>query len=98
MTALVDFLYARLNDPLLCTPLRDLKAKRLIVELHTGDHECSTYDHNGEIDNCTWVLGDCSTLQLLAIPFADHPDYRQEWTPRFAVSIFDGSPSPALQD
>ena len=61
--------------------LRDVESKRRIMELHDGAHECSTYDHNGEIDNCTWVTdwNDCSTMRLLALPYADHPDYRGEW-------------------
>lgn len=25
--------------------------------------------------------GPCQTLHLLALPYADHPDYQQEWTP-----------------
>lgn len=25
--------------------------------------------------------GPCETLQLLALPYADHPDYRPEWRP-----------------
>lgn len=63
--------------------LAECEAKRRIVELHGRDHECSTYDDAGEVDNCAWVLGgDCSTMRLLALPFADHPDYRaEEWTP-----------------
>jgi rubrerythrin len=28
-----------------------------------------------------YVLAPCSTLRVLAQPFADHPDYRQEWKP-----------------
>lgn len=33
-----------------------------------------------------WELADartqpCPTLRILALPYADHPDYRQEWTP-----------------
>lgn len=57
--------------------LAECAAKRAIVALHRGGHECSTYDKSGEVDNCTWVPdGDnCSTLRLLAQPHADHPDY-----------------------
>lgn len=61
--------------------LAGCKAKRGIIKLHARDHECSTYDHHGEVDSCTWVIDVCSTLQLLALPYADHPDYRQEWRP-----------------
>ena len=69
------------SDP---TLLAECEAKRRVVELHGRDHECSTYDRHGEIDNCTWVLHDerpCSTLLLLASVYADHPDYREEWRP-----------------
>lgn len=61
----------------------ECEAKRRIVELHEGAHECSTYDTEGEIDNCTWVLATdmCSTLRLLALPYADHPDYDEAWRP-----------------
>ena len=27
------------------------------------------------------VSGPCATLRLLALPYADHPDYREEWRP-----------------
>lgn len=61
--------------------LVECEAKRRIVELHDGSHECSTYDHTGDIDNCTWCLNteDCSTMRLLAAIWADHPDFREEW-------------------
>lgn len=54
-----------------------------VAELHEGAHECSIYDHNGEIDNCRYVhdSSECTTLRLLALPWRDHPDWRQEWTP-----------------
>lgn len=64
--------------------LAECDAKRNIVELHTGSHECSGYnDTTGDFDNCLWVLdGDsCTTLRLLATPCSYHPDYRQEWAP-----------------
>lgn len=35
-------------------------------------------------DTCGWASQDptsgCGTLRLLAIPYADHPDYRETWT------------------
>jgi hypothetical protein len=48
--------------------LRTIQAHRQIVELHEGSHECSQYDHNGDVDRCTWVHeGDiCSTLAAVA--------------------------------
>lgn len=70
-------------DLLLIHPARvlaDVAAKRAILELHGGGHECSTYDHRGEIDNCTWVMdGGCTTVLLLAQPFAGHPDFDPAW-------------------
>lgn len=62
--------------------LRECEAKWRIIELHRGRHECSQYDHHGDVDNCTWNDGgDCSTLRLLALPYSDHPEYRSEWRP-----------------
>lgn len=63
--------------------LAEVAAKRRIVELHSGAHECSTFDRNGEIDNCTWCLDsdECSTVALLASVYTGHPDYRPEWHP-----------------
>jgi hypothetical protein len=63
--------------------LAECEAKRRIIELHDRPHECSTYDHNGDIDNCTWVLQseDCSTVRLLALPYADRPGYDESWRP-----------------
>lgn len=56
--------------------LAECKAKRRIVELHQaedGQHP----------DFCGHDLRElpCPTLCLLALPYADHPDYRDEWRP-----------------
>ena len=61
--------------------LATCKAHRTIVELHGRPHECSTYDHTGEVDNCSWCLdGDeCSTLRAIAAVWSDHEDYRAKW-------------------
>lgn len=62
--------------------LAEVDAKRRIVALHDSDHECSVYDHHGDVDNCSWVIGGgCSTVKLLALPYADRPGYRDEWRP-----------------
>lgn len=71
------------HDP--ARALAEVDAKRQIIRLHsfgTG-HECSTLDDNGDIDHCTWVMDSeaCTTLRLLALPYADHPGYREEWRP-----------------
>lgn len=54
--------------------LAEVGAKRRIVELHEGEHNCTTYiaaeDNNP-----------CKTLEILAVVYDDHPDYRDEWRP-----------------
>ena len=50
------------------------------VELSEEDLISVGYEGD-EIDNCHWCLdGDeCSTLRLLAMIYASHPDFREEW-------------------
>ena len=54
--------------------LAEREAKRRITELHGSD------DPKWEGD-CPWcgVKGPCLTLRALAMPYADHPDFRPEW-------------------
>lgn len=56
----------------------EVEAKRRIVALHCdargGDPSCSSLDYPEKAE-------DCETLRLLALPYADHPDYRPEWRP-----------------
>lgn len=64
--------------------LAECAAKRRIVELHTapigGDtHECVTLLPSG-VRAMEHVV-DCDTLRLLALPYADHEDYRESWRP-----------------
>jgi hypothetical protein len=59
--------------------LREVEAKRRIVEIHTDSHECTSAE-----DNCVWISGEgdhCETLRLLALPYCDHSDYQPEWKP-----------------
>jgi len=72
--------------------LADIEAKRRIVELHTPFHvttendglnwdyqgcgECSMPD--GVEEGETWWP--CETLRLLALPYADHPDFDERWS------------------
>lgn len=53
--------------------LAECEAKRRIVERY----ENTTFDHWAEPDREYehWIL------PLLAVPYADHPDYQQEWRP-----------------
>lgn len=57
--------------------LAECDAKRRIIELHSGPHNCENV-HTGQVG---WNVNPCTTLELLALPYADHPDYQQEWKP-----------------
>ncbi|MBN6037447.1 DUF6221 family protein [Amycolatopsis sp. 195334CR] len=71
--------------------IREVEATRLIVEAHEttvtdrvagfplygGDYWCEICHVPGGEPGQTW----CRTLRLLALPYADHPDYRREWRP-----------------
>jgi Family of unknown function (DUF6221) len=46
--------------------LAEVDAKRRIIEHHRPDDICDEA---------------CTTLRLLALPYADDPDYRDEWKP-----------------
>lgn len=58
----------------------DVESKRRIIAEHTTSEI-------GEFEGKTAVLrwcpicgeGECTTLRLLALPSAQHPDYLQEW-------------------
>ncbi|MEU4967752.1 DUF6221 family protein [Streptomyces smyrnaeus] len=70
--------------------LAEVEAKRRIVDVHhvvggwqdedLNDHGpgCEECGHSEEYsDRGGW----CETLRLLALPYAAHPDYREEWRP-----------------
>lgn len=61
----------RLTDP--GWWLDDLAAKKRIVEMVAAEDD-------GTADPRALVLGD-GVLLMLALPYADHPDYREEWRP-----------------
>jgi hypothetical protein len=62
--------------------LADVAAKRRIVELHTGEHECvSDEAHDAVLVAPGYIFHLDPTLKLLALPYSDHPDYREEWKP-----------------
>lgn len=60
----------------------ECEAKRRIVELHhrsgVSCPRCSLGDEDGEV---VYEVDPCGTLKLLALPYGDHPDYRDEWRP-----------------
>lgn len=57
-------------------------ATRRIIDLHEREHLCSVFE-SAHINRRDWIFEDdedgCSTLRLLALPYAAHPDYRAEW-------------------
>jgi hypothetical protein len=60
--------------------LAECAAKRQIIELHDGDHECASGQLDALIVGTGWHTID-PTLKLLALAYAEHPDYREEWRP-----------------
>lgn len=71
------------NDAIAITSgrvLAECDAKRQIVALHDADADgrfclsCGDGDYYG-------VGYPCPTARALALPYADHPDYRDEWKP-----------------
>lgn len=65
--------------------LAECEAKRRVVALHRdvrrpgwgliAPHLCSECGADG------FAVWPCETLRLLALPYADHPDYHEEWRP-----------------
>lgn len=66
--------------------LRDIDAKRRIVECHepwtasNGDTICGRCGRE-HIDGRPGGHFPCQTLRLLALPYADRPGYQEEWRP-----------------
>lgn len=61
--------------------LAEVDAKRRILEWHIGQRDDKTpWGDPVVICYCGYDLP-CSTLRLLALPYADHPDYRDAWRP-----------------
>jgi hypothetical protein len=58
--------------------LAEVDAKRRIVEEHGANQyrvdPCDAHDAN-------FATIPCDTLRLLALPYADHEDYDEEWRP-----------------
>lgn len=71
--------------------LREVDAKRRIIDLHEPvPHALTVEEGGGSYLACAvcphpridipHVLP-CDTLRLLALPYVDHPDYREGWKP-----------------
>lgn len=56
----------------------EVEAKRRILKAH-AEHPDPYIA--GFCRTCGRTDGPCDTLRLLALPYADHPDYREEWRP-----------------
>jgi len=67
--------------------LAECEAKRRVVELFDAD------DDEGISCGDRWAIGmghmHGSVLRLLAQPYADHPDFREEWGPSGATDDVD---------
>ncbi|MET8826065.1 DUF6221 family protein [Streptomyces sp. NPDC004610] len=73
--------------------LREIDAKRQLVNAHSRPHECVALTGSGEksvVDGQPWELwelehtsddGPCTTLCVLALPYADRDGYLPEWRP-----------------
>lgn len=68
------------NDP--ARVLAEVDAKRRIISQHIPvgyGNVCLSYCHTRlPMQQQDWP---CLTLRLVALPYADHPDYRPEWAP-----------------
>jgi len=72
-------LFVAANDP--AYVLADVEAKRRIVE----EHVCPCPDDCGDCGACSGdhhadpTPAPCTTLRLLALPYAGHPEWQEEW-------------------
>ncbi len=87
--------HVRRHDP--ARVLAECEAKRRIVDLHpiyrgprilavdsSGiDYGCELCHATSNIDDESVIeaVGACDTLRALALPYADHPEFRPEWRP-----------------
>lgn len=73
------------HDPVMV----DLDAKRRIIDVHEHRESSPRWDPgaiycvvcDAEEEPMGLKNGWCITLRLLALPFADHPDYNPSWRP-----------------
>lgn len=69
----------------------ECEIKRRIIKLHIPSDQNRAYSRTGSPDTCVACVGfhadmdcendpwPCRTLRILALPYADHPDFRDEW-------------------
>ncbi|GAA3027359.1 DUF6221 family protein [Streptosporangium longisporum] len=58
--------------------LREVAAKRRILDMHGDDQHYCVYDEAGTNG---WSGAPCLTVRLLALSYPGHRDYREEWRP-----------------
>jgi hypothetical protein len=62
--------------------LAECEAKRRIVETHPIYPDGDQHDCPGPWPGYQDAPNEpCPTLRILALPYADHPDYRESWRP-----------------
>lgn len=64
--------------------LAEVQAKRAILDLHTctcPNPNCTDCDACSGQHHADPTPAPCETIKHLALPYADHPDYREEWRP-----------------
>lgn len=61
--------------------LAECEAKRRIVEIHSADHECSAPGdgYAGVFAADGTMPSACVTMRALALPYADHEQFQEEW-------------------
>jgi hypothetical protein len=61
--------------------LYECTAKRMILAVHSISPPTPSTDGSGRGARCAHdgTRYPCLTLRALALPYADHPDYREEW-------------------
>ena len=58
--------------------LREVEAKRRILDEYRAA-QANLKQHPDDLAGKGWLLGTVRVINLLALPYADHPDYRPEW-------------------
>lgn len=56
--------------------LAECESKRALIKRHSEEHECPVGETAGGWWDDEWP---CDVLRLLALPYADHDGYRDEW-------------------
>ena len=61
--------------------LAECEAKRRIISLHALMEHERTASLLSRVITPSVLVGMGAVLRILALPYADHPDYREEWRP-----------------